>query len=156
IPVDSPPTAPLPFVFSVESVTGTVLVKNADAAASDAMMATALATPQKYLKLDIDPQVPTWVFHQREFSLPDIVVPEDKAVPGPQGVTVLRLPETVPQEVQRLGGSPEVSLWQYTGDSTKDGPLPAGAWQPALLLRFPLALQNTDKGVVYEVKGTPQ
>ena len=158
--VDVPSDGPMNFEFQLGGNTRTVTVQHADAAQSEKIMNGALAKPEKYLTLAVDTNVPTWVFHQREFTLPDRPTPEEfvKLV----GQNVLSLPGMALHEVQRVGRTCDVSLWRYNGDSQKGKVLPTN-WQPAILLRFGLRtpkdkirVKDLAEGLILELEGTRQ
>ena len=142
------------FKFATGKATGIVSVDHATATSSATMMAAALAKPDKYLKLNVDDKVPTWVFHQRDFTLPKQPVPEDVLELIDLQKVLLRVPQAVVQEVQRLGKACDVSLW-HCDESTQEVSALPPTWQTAILLRFPLKAQETD-ATLFEVKGTPQ
>jgi hypothetical protein len=154
IPVDVPPSGGMTFKFAIGAASGMVPVDHATANSSDAMMRAALAKPDKYFKLDVDKDVPTWVFHQREFSIPQQPVPEDVVLLSELQKILLRCPEAVVREVQRHGKPCDVSLW-HCDDSTQKVSLVPPTWQTAVLLRFPLQAQQADSSL-FEVRGTPQ
>jgi len=74
--------------------------------------------------------------------LPDPPVPEEIVTIPDLKKTVLRLPATVLQEVQLVGRACDVSLWQKDAETQQGTVLPP-AWQPAILLRFPMQTSRT-------------
>jgi hypothetical protein len=153
IPVELPPSGGLTFTFDAGTTSRDVVVDRADAAASEEAMRDALAKPDTYLRLAVDREIPTWVFHQREFTLPTGDVPETAATLSDGELTVKRLSDGALQEIQRLGETCDVSLLQMDPATQSETPLPA-TWQPAILLRFPL--QALTQSELFELTGTPQ
>ena len=159
----------LNFMFELAGSKLPVPVSNEWAKTYRQVMTNVLAKPEKYFSLRVDDQVPTWVFHQREFSFPqDRTPPED--VLRLKGKTLLRIPNGAVQEVQRInalasadstGRGCNVSLWKYDRNTQEATPIPSGNWKPAILLRFPLTApgnigSDRSEEKVYELSGTPQ
>ena len=160
IRADVPANNNMVFQFAAGESSRPVVVPQADAKQSERVMRAALQKPEKYFKLNADNDIPTWIFHQREFSLPDKPGPEE-ILKLADGSTLLRLPATVLQEVERATEAPQISLWKYEGE-TQSGKELAPTWQPAILLRFQLNLNarapavTGDQTMTFEVQGVPQ
>lgn len=159
IAVDVPATGGLRFDFEHGGQTQQVPVTRANVVESERVMRAVIDAPARYLKLAPDPLIPTWVFHQREFTLPETPVAEDVLELTDPTRTVLRLPPQVVQEVERVGGACDVSLWRL--QNGKKGEVLPATWRPAILLRFPLErvvgaspLSGDDQ--VLEIRGVSQ
>jgi len=148
------------FQFTAGDTTSQVMVSNDDATDHDTMMQAVLGDP-KYFTLTADPNLPSWVFHPRQYSCAQ---PKDDdkvlvTIPGSAtGFTVVGLPDAAIEEViDEVGGS-FVSL---CSKGTPVVPLKRELWQPAILVRFPLKLATPPTNFpaamqLFEVTGTPQ
>jgi hypothetical protein len=159
IRVDLPP-GDLNFAFTTGGSNSPLTVDHAQAAATDQFMTDALGNDSaKYLSLSVDPDIPTWVFMQRQFSLTN---PPTTAESVPAGtLTVAKLPSSVLKEVANHSGDSYVSLWSIDPVKQTGTLIPAANWQPAIFLRFPLRRISKPASVpegtqVYELVGTPE
>lgn len=162
IRVDVPEQGTMNFVFELTGQTLPVPVSNEWATRYKHVMTSVLAQREKYLSLRVDERVPTWVFHQREFSFPQDRVPPEEVL-RLKDRTLMRMPSAALQEVQRVKRACDVSLWKYDRDTQAGTPIPPANWKPAILLRFPLkapARPDIDQlgadEQVFELSGTPQ
>ncbi len=143
----------------------------------NAAVRQALENPAQYFKLEAEKQLPTWIFQQRLFSLPDRPAAENQVfykheTTGAE-VKLLRLPPAVLHENAthkqgaddpRPGPAPVTlcRVWQETmGNATyqKLEPLPPGEWQAAILVRCPMNPawgSGSTETPVFELKGVPQ
>jgi len=160
IRADVPAAGGMRFNFTLGAQQQPVVVLAADTLKThDAMVKVRDNGPQ-YFTLDVDKTIPTWIFHQREFPLPDKPLPEDFVKLPAQSIQ--HLPPSVLQEVRPLGS--KVSVWKYDAGAREGTLLASDAWQPAILLRFPLryrgdtspATGDTTGSALFEVLGTPQ
>jgi hypothetical protein len=111
------------------------------------------ANAKTYLSLDVDKDIPTWVFQQRQFSIMNPPAADD-VVAGPS-YAALKLPSAALQEVQAAGGNSYISLWTMNPANV----IPRSSWQPAIVVRFPLRLATAslpDGMKVYGLVGTPE
>ena len=154
IRVDVPASDDLNFVFTAGGSTLQVTTPNAQATATDGFMNEALGTKAKaYLSLDVDKDIPTWVFQQRQFSIMNPPAADDIVSAPP--FTAVKLPSAALQQVQDTGGGSYVSLWTMNPANV----IPRSSWQPAIVLRFPLrpaTASLADGTKVYELVGTPE
>jgi hypothetical protein len=166
IRVDLPDQGPMNFRFTVGGVGRPVAISHDDAVHSKSVMSAVTddQTKAKYLTLNADGEIPTWVFQQREFSLPNQPAPEDKVdkvglpdpsapAPGIRTLRIVKLPSSSLPEVGTKGSS--VSLWSFDPATHKGKPFPEKNWQPAILLQFPLQIVP-GATPIFEIQGTPQ
>jgi hypothetical protein len=128
----------------------------------DAMQKAVGPDAALYFNLSPDKSIPTWAFHQKEFSLPTKPAPEQFL--QAKDSRALLLPQTVLQESQKYLDELQtpVSVWVRNDDASKPPtPLP---WTPAIFLTFGLKpattttgqITGTAAGQLYEIAGTPQ
>jgi hypothetical protein len=152
------PAGDMNFMFSAGGSSSPVTVDHAQAATTDQFMTDAVgASAATYMTLNVDRDIPTWVFQQRQFSLTNPPAAEDTVATPP--FTALKLPSSVLQEVQAASGDSYISLWSMNPATQTGQPIPRNSWNPAAVVRFPLkqTAAVADAGTqVYELGGTPE
>jgi hypothetical protein len=135
-------------------------VDHAQAADTDQFMQDALGRDSaKYLSLNVDGEIPTWVFQQRQFSVPSQPATAESVPAG--ALTVAKLPLSVLKEVGNYSDESFVSLWSIDPVKQTGTLLPAASWQPAIFLRFLLRAISRPPGIpsgtqLFEIVGTPE
>lgn len=163
IQVDLPASGPMNFEFTSSASTARVLISQPDASKSQDLMQKAIGTDKaRYLTLSADDTIPTWVFSQRSYSMPNPVPDEDKiSVTVPAGnLDVVKLPAAALGEVK-----PDVdnfvSLQHFDGAQKEWQTIPRAKWQPAIMLRFKLKQPPSTPDIpagtrIFEIQGVPQ
>jgi hypothetical protein len=168
IPVDLPDAGSVDFNFSADGSSIPVSVTHDQALDTRNFLTAALGPDRgKYLTLSVDPNIPTWVFHQRRFTMANPPVAEDTvaitlpdpAAPPPATIslTAVKLPTSALEEVDEAGSF--VSLWSHSNQSVTA--IPKTNWRPAIVVRFPLTRStpplNFPTGMqVFQLGGAPQ
>jgi hypothetical protein len=168
IKVNLPAPEGIRFAFNVPSTPQVTVPLDMDAAPKwlKAMQNAVGPDAALYFNLSPDESIPTWAFHQKEFSLPANPTPEQllkmPAVTGFKASQVLLLPQTVLQENQMYHDEEQtpVSLWLRNKKPT----VQFQSWTPAISLTFGLKPATTTSaptlasatGQLYEIAGTPQ
>jgi hypothetical protein len=153
IRVDVPTAGDMTFEFSAGASDLQVVVPRDQAVRTDAFMSDAVvANPGTYLTLNVDREIPTWVFQQRQFSIANPPAADDTVSLAP--LTAVKLPVAALREVQMASGESYVSFYSMTPEANV---IARDTWQPAIVLRFPLKQTNASLPgdmKVYEIVGT--
>ncbi|MGJ4911286.1 hypothetical protein [Bradyrhizobium sp. HKCCYLS2033] len=162
IQVDLPASGPMNFEFTSSASTARVLISQSDASKSQDLMQKAIGTDKaRYLTLSADDAIPTWVFSQRSYSMPNPVPDEDKiSIAVPANLDVVKLPAAALGEV-KADVDNFVSLQTFDGVRKEWQPIPRSKWQPAIMLRFklkqPPPTPDLPAGMqIFEIQGVPQ
>ena len=163
IQVDLPDSGPMNFEFTSSASTARVIVTRPQAINSQTFMTKAVGDDKaKYLTLNADDTIPTWVFSQRSYSMPVPVPDEDKiSITLPAGnLDLVKLPSAALGEVEDTADN-FVSLQQFDSAKKEWKAIPASSWQPAIMLRFKLKQPPPTPEIpagmrIFEIHGTPQ
>jgi hypothetical protein len=163
IQVDLPASGPMNFEFTSSASTARVLISQQDASKSQDLMQKAIGTDKaRYLTLSTDDTIPTWVFSQHSYSMPNPVPDEDKiSITVPAGnLNVVKLPAAALGEVKPTVDN-FVSLQHFDGVQKEWQAIPRAKWQPAIMLRFKLKQPPSTPDIpagmqIFEIQGAPQ
>src|ERR1043166_4917307 len=140
IQVDLPASGPMNFEFTSSASTARVLISQQDASKSQDLMQKAIGTDKaRSLTLSTDDTIPTWVFSQHSYSMPNPVPDEDKiSITVPAGnLNVVKLPAAALGEVKPTVDN-FVSLQLFDGVKKEGQATRRAKWHPAIMLRFKL------------------